>query len=116
MRILLIIYLCVLGGTPTERPRSDIPAWDSDIPLDYRDAETPSLSKKLSNILSDDDSTYHFRKVKWGFSHERVEPSEAGNTVLKGEATLLLINVNSTVSLASLSIRSRITGYERRVM
>ena len=64
MRILLIIYLCVLGCTPTERPRSDIPAWDSDIPLDYRDAETPSLSKKLSNILSEDNSDYHFRKVK----------------------------------------------------
>ena len=72
--ICLLMFLMFAGCASRQLPSSAPPAWDSDIPFDYKDAETPSASKSLSNILSDGDN-YHFRKVKWGYSRERVELS-----------------------------------------
>ena len=92
MKILIILCLCVSGCAPAVLPRSDIPAWDGEGPLDSGAAETPSLSDRLSDILSDDDSNYHFRKVKWGFSRERVELSEAGNTVFERRGNAVVYN------------------------
>ena len=74
--LLVVICLCVSGCAARKLPRSDIPEWDADVPLD----NDSSLSKSLFNIFSDG-SNYHFRKVRWGFSRDRVELSEAGNTV-----------------------------------
>ena len=83
--IITIFALTVLlaGCAQTQRSPSDHPAWDENVPLEDGDSDAPSLSDKLSHILSDEDSNYHFRKVKWGFSQERVELSEAGNTVFE---------------------------------
>ena len=40
------------------------------------------VSQQLSNIFSEN-ADYHFRKVKWGYSQERVALAEAGNTVFE---------------------------------
>ena len=80
--LLSALCLCILGCAPTQLPRSDIPAWDADIPPDPTVTETPSLHKRLLDTVGDN-SPYHFRKVRWGFSRERVELSEKGNTVFE---------------------------------
>ena len=92
---LLILFIALIalltGCAPLPFPSSDVstsdtrsntPAWDLDVPLDY-ETETPSLSERLGNILSEGDSNYHFRKVRWGWSRERVELAESGNTVFE---------------------------------
>lgn len=80
--LLSVLCLYISGCAPTQLPRSDIPAWDEDISLDSTGTETPSLSERLFDTFAGD-STYHFRKVRWGFSRERVELSETGNTVFE---------------------------------
>ncbi len=40
------------------------------------------VSQQLSNMFSEN-ADYHFRKVKWGYSQERVALAEAGNTVFE---------------------------------
>ena len=37
----------------------------------------------LGQMLSETNEDYHFRKTRWGFSRERVELAEAGNTVFQ---------------------------------
>ncbi len=37
----------------------------------------------LGQMLSETNEGYHFRKVRWGFSRERVELAEAGNTIFE---------------------------------
>ena len=90
--IITIFALTVLlaGCAQTQRSPSDHPTWDENVPLEDGNAETPSLSDRLSNVFSDGDSDYHFRKVKWGFSQERVELAEAGNTVHKRTENVLV--------------------------
>ena len=68
----------------------DVPAWDDRISLDDSSSSSdeeptppPPPKKSLSDVLSEDDTGYHFRKVKWGYSRERVELAEVGNTVHK---------------------------------
>ena len=50
----------------------------------------PSPSERLGNIFSEGKSNYHFRKVRWGFSRERVELSELGTIVFKRTADTLV--------------------------
>ena len=86
MRIAVFLFsvlcFCILGCAPTQLPRSDIPAWDEGISPDSTGTETPSLSERLFDTFVGN-SDYHFRKVRWGFSRERVELSETGNTVFE---------------------------------
>lgn len=91
--LLSVLCFCLSGCAPTQLPRADIPDWDEDILPEERDSEKPSLFKRL---LSDDSSDYHFRKVRWGFSRERVEFSETGNTVFerRGNAVVYKCKVN----------------------
>ena len=37
----------------------------------------------LGQMLSESGTDYHFCKTRWGFSRERVELAEAGNTVFQ---------------------------------
>lgn len=78
--LLFVFCLCISGCAPTQLPRSDIPAWDEGISLDSDGTEPPSLSDRLRDTFAGN-SNYHFRKVRWGFSRERVEFSETGNTI-----------------------------------
>ena len=91
----LLISLCfyISGCASKALPQSDIPAWDETVPLNYDAAETPSLFDRLSNILSDDKNDYHFRKVRWGFSRERVELAEKGNRVYRRTDNALVYNI-----------------------
>lgn len=52
-------------------------------------------SERFSSIFSES-SNYQFRKVRWGFSRERVELAEAGNTVFerKGNAIVYKVKLN----------------------
>jgi len=68
----------------------DTPAWDVQIPFtdspdtslpSDEELSPPSLTESLTDLLSEEDTGYHFRKVKWGYSRERVELAEVGNTV-----------------------------------
>ena len=70
--LLFVLCLYISGCAPTQLPRSDIPAWDEGISLDSDDTEPPSLSDRLRDTFVGN-SNYHFRKVRWGFSRERVE-------------------------------------------
>lgn len=90
---ILSISLSICGCAQThnvEHTPQDTPAWDSDVPLDSSDTETPSFSQRLGNIFSEGDGNYHFRKVRWGWSRERVELAEAGNTVFKKTEDVLV--------------------------
>ena len=88
--VLIAFCLCLTGCARTEHiPHQDIPTWDESTPLEDSDSERPSLFKRL---LSDENSNYHFRKVKWGFSRERVELSEAGNTVIERRGNAIAYN------------------------
>ena len=80
--LLSVLCLCISGCAPTQLSRSDIPAWDEGISLDSAGTEPSSLSDRLLDTFVGN-SNYHFRKVRWGFSRERVEFSEAGNTVFE---------------------------------
>lgn len=71
-----------------------MPAWDSDVPLDQR-TQKPALSKRLAGIFSEGED-FHFRKVRWGYSRERVRMAEAGNIVFesRGNALVYKVKVN----------------------
>ena len=96
MKKLTFCFLALLpllfGCAPIQPSQSNIPAWDEHIPLDSDSSETPSLSKRLSNIFSEG-SNYHFRKVRWGFSRERVELAEAGNTIFERKDNAIVYKV-----------------------
>lgn len=79
------ISLGIIGCGTTAPSPSYVPAWDSDVPLNSGDTETPSLSERLGNIFSEGKGDYNFRKVRWGWSQKRVEFAEAkeGNTVFE---------------------------------
>ena len=85
----LFIILMIVGCASKQPLSSDVPTWDERLELEHGDAKAPSLSEKLSNIFSGD-SGFHFRKVRWGFSQERVELAEAGNTVYKRDENVLV--------------------------
>ena len=59
-------------------------------------SNTTAPGGMLQNLLSENDSNYHFRKVRWGFSKERVELAEAGNPVHKrlGNAIVYKVRIN----------------------
>ena len=61
----------------------------------FQQSGTPAWSDRLSSIFSEGES-FHFRKVRWGYSRERVELSEAGNTVFerKGNAIVYKVKLN----------------------
>lgn len=82
LTVYLLMVLMLAGCASKQLQETDIPSWDSQVPLESEDAKAPSLSKRLSNLLSEGEA-YHFRKVKWGYSKERVELAEAGNTVFE---------------------------------
>ena len=113
--LLFVLCLCICGCAPTQLPRSDIPAWDEDISLDSDGAEPPSFSDRLRDTFVGN-SNYHFRKVRWGFSRERVEFSEMGNTIFERRDNAVVYNVKSTGSIVNSSIHSRITNCELRDM
>ena len=86
LSILLTVFLA--GCAQRELPHADIPMsnlapWDEQVPQDYEVPDPSSPSKELSDLLLEDKKGYHFRSVRWGFSRDRVELSEVGNTVLK---------------------------------
>ena len=81
--LVFTFIISVSGCAPTQLSSPATPGWDERVPLKDGVPETPSLSDRLFDLFSDGDSGYHFRKVKWGFSQERVELAEAGNTVYK---------------------------------
>ena len=88
----MLLTVLLAGCAQRELPHADVPVsnvapWDEEIPLDYEvsdpDPNPSSLSEELSDLFSQDETGYHFRKVQWGFSRERVELAEVGNTVHK---------------------------------
>ena len=80
-------------SAPDENTAPTIAPWDEHIELDSVDIDesvSPEESKKLGITeenkkpwFVEDDTGYHFRNTRWGFSRERVELSEVGNTVEK---------------------------------
>ncbi len=88
--LIAVICLCVSGCAQQNSRESNIPAWDDRTPLDESSSATPSFSDKLSNIISGGNSEYHFRKVRWGFTRERVMLSEAGNTITENRGNALV--------------------------
>lgn len=47
----------------------------------------------LGQILGETNEDYHFRKVRWGFSRERVELAEAGNTIFERKDNAIVYKV-----------------------
>ena len=100
----LIIFM--LAGCIAPRVQlSDIPVldenmepmvapWDEHIerdPVDSDESVSPEDNKKsMIDVLAQDNIGYHFRKTRWGFSRERVELSEVGNTVLERTPQVLV--------------------------
>ena len=89
--LLSVLCLCISGCAPTQLSRSDIPVWDEGILQDSAGTEPSSLSDRLLDTFVGN-SNYHFRKVRWGFSRERVEFSEAGNTVIERRGNAIAYN------------------------
>lgn len=91
----LLSVLCLSGCAPTQLPRSDIPPWDEDISQHPTDTKPSSFSDKMRDAFAGNND-YHFRKVRWGFSRERVELSEKQNTVFerRGNAVVYKCKVN----------------------
>ena len=71
-----------------------IPPWDSRIDPNSPDFEEPEIAedpkKSMVDLISQDNIGYHFRQTRWGFSRERVELSEVGNTVLERTPQVLV--------------------------
>ena len=100
----LIIFM--LAGCIAPRVQlSDIPVldenmepmvapWDAHIerdPVDSDESVSPEDNKKsMIDVFAQDNIGYHFRKTRWGFSRERVELSEVGNTVLERTPQVLV--------------------------
>ncbi|MDE0688755.1 MAG: hypothetical protein OXI61_11355 [Candidatus Poribacteria bacterium] len=79
-----------------ENTASFTPPWDERIEIDSVDSNesviaeetkkpgiTEENKKSPMDVFNEDNIGYHFRKVRWGFSRDRVELSEVGNTVEK---------------------------------
>ena len=68
--------------------------WDEHIerdPVDSDESVSPEDNKKsMIDVFAQDNIGYHFRKTRWGFSRERVELSEVGNTVLERTPQVLV--------------------------
>ena len=83
---LLLVVFCV-GCAQRERPDAEIPVfvapWDEHIAVDDDVPDEASVSEGLSKLLSQEETGYHFRKVRWGFTRERVELAEVGTAVYK---------------------------------
>lgn len=85
-----------LTDTPvsTENPEPIIPPWDERIEVDSVNSDESTIAedtkKSMIDILAQDNIGYHFRSSRWGFSRERVELSEVGNTVLKRTPQVLI--------------------------
>ena len=77
----ITLIMCLyMGCAPRDHlSRDDLPTWDSSIPSDYVPKETAPLEiEKIPELLSEGESSYNFRKTRWGFSPERVKLSEKG--------------------------------------
>ena len=74
----------------------EIQVWEEGAELDSENAEARSLSDKLLDVVTEKDSDFHFRKVRWGYSRERVKLAEVGNTVYerKGNAIVYKTKIN----------------------
>ena len=103
----LIIFMLAGCIAPRVQELSDVPAsdkhiepitpeWDKYIELDSIDSDesviaednsasesTEDNNASVMDVILEDNIGYHFRKTRWGFSRDRVELSEVGNTVLK---------------------------------
>ena len=67
------------------------PRWDEHIDLaPVEPEESEDTHPSLLDTIAEDDTGYHFRKTKWGFTRERVELSEVGNTVVKRTPQVLV--------------------------
>lgn len=64
-----------------------MPSWDERIEIDLVDSGESVIpeddNESVVDAIAEDNIGYHFRKTRWGFSRDRVELSEVGNTVLK---------------------------------
>ena len=84
----------------TDVPVSDeytepvVAPWDERIDPNSPDFDesliTEDSKKSMLDMLNQDNTGYHFRKTRWGFSRERVELSEVGNTVLERTPQVLV--------------------------
>ena len=78
----------------TENPEPIIPPWDERIEVDSVNSDESTIAedtkKSMIDIIAQDNIGYHFRRSRWGFSRERVELSEASNTVLKRTPQVLI--------------------------
>ena len=73
-----------------EYTESIIPPWDERIEPDNESETTENSKRSMRDLLNQDNIGYHFRKTRWGFSRERVELSEVGNTVLERTPQVLV--------------------------
>ena len=77
----IALTMCLyMACAPRDRLSHDyIPPWDSPTPSDYTPKEPAPLEiEKISDFLSEGESSYNFRKTRWGFSPDRVKLSENG--------------------------------------
>lgn len=105
--ICFLIILMLAGCIAPRVQVSDVPVsdentvpiiapWDEHIELnsvDIDESVSPEETKKPGiteenkkspmDMFNEDDIGYHFRQTRWGFSRDRVELSEVGNTVEK---------------------------------
>ena len=67
------------------------PPWDEHIELAPVEPDaSEDTNPSLLDTIAQDNTGYHFRKTKWGFTRERVELSEVGNTVVKRTPQVLV--------------------------
>ena len=78
----------------SEDTESFVPPWDERIAQDFEDTDESKIAeepkKSMLDMLNQDNIGYHFRRTRWGFSRERVELSEVGNTVLERTPQVLV--------------------------
>ena len=73
-----------------------IPSWDERVKVDSVDSDesvnpeennesvnSEENKRSVIDAITEDNTGYHFRKTRWGFTLQRVELSEVGNTVFK---------------------------------
>ena len=73
---------------PNDNTASFTAPWDESIPVVPDEPEDDNES--FLDLFAEDDTGYHFRKTKWGFTRERVELTEVGNTVHKRTPQVLV--------------------------
>ena len=100
------LTIFILAGCIAPRVQvSDVPAsdeyiettvapWDERIEIDPVDSNESEIAedpkKSMMDLIGQDNIGYHFRRTRWGFSRERVELSEVGNTVLERTPQVLV--------------------------